>query len=45
MEEGKVAGFLLATTGILQLRQAIAAKKMQLEVSICYGFKDFLLHI
>lgn len=43
VEEGKVAGFLLATTGILQLHQAIAAKKMQSEVSICYGVKDVLV--
>ncbi|RAL47464.1 hypothetical protein DM860_011202 [Cuscuta australis] len=31
LEEGKVACFLLATTGVLQLRRAIAAKKMQSE--------------
>lgn len=31
LEEGKVASFLLATTGILQLRYAIVKKKMVLE--------------
>ncbi|KAL3512488.1 hypothetical protein ACH5RR_025205 [Cinchona calisaya] len=31
LEEGKVASFLLATTGILQLRHAIIKKKMILE--------------
>lgn len=42
LEEGKVAGFLLATTGILQLRQAIAAKKMQSEALLFVFLVPFL---
>jgi len=31
LEEGKMASFLLVTTGMLQLRHAIVKKKMLLE--------------
>ena len=34
VEEGKVANFLLATTGIVKLRYSIMMKKMLLEVGI-----------
>ena len=34
VEEGKVANFLLATTGIVKLRYSIMKKKMLLEVGI-----------
>lgn len=34
MGEGKVANFLLATTGIITLRYAFMKKKMLLDVSI-----------
>ena len=34
VEEGKVANFLLATTGIVKLRYSIMTKKMLLEVGI-----------
>jgi hypothetical protein len=34
VEEGKVASFLLATTGIVKLRYSIMKKRMLLEVGI-----------
>lgn len=42
VEEGKVASFLLATTGIVKLRHSISRKKMLLEVGILAEILQFL---
>ena len=47
MEEGKVASFLLATSGVAKLRDSIIHKKnLVVEVSVFYlKFKVFITHL
>jgi phosphatidylinositol glycan class O len=45
LEEGKVANFLLATTGLIKLRYSVMRKTMRKEVSIIYDMSLLLLVI